>query len=230
MAPIPTISEITLATLFAYLLGAIPVAWLTARAKGVDIFKVGSGQAGSTNVWRHVGRLEAAVVFFTDSTKGLASMLVARAIGLHSEFLLVPAFATVLAHWKSPWTRFKGGDGVATLTGIGIGYAPHALAIPYFVVAAFTLGLNRRFAHPALWGAVVGYITFLVVSFAVPAVGMTPVETFGFTGLGVAILLHSVIYHKRHLGRPDEEEAGEGEAAARAADEPEAPPLRESRA
>jgi glycerol-3-phosphate acyltransferase PlsY len=196
MAPTPSFPEIALAAALAYLLGSIPTAYLCGRAKGVDIFKVGSGQAGTTNVWREVSRKAAAVTFFTDFAKGLGALLVARAIGLHSEFLLVPALATVLAHWNSPWTRFKGGDGIAPLTGIGIGFAPHLIALPYAIIMVFTLVWNKRLNHPALWGAVIGYIAILVMAF-VPATRTTPVEALGFTGLGVLIVIHSIVFRRR---------------------------------
>jgi glycerol-3-phosphate acyltransferase PlsY len=196
MAPTPSFPDIALAAALAYLLGSIPAAYLCGRVKGIDIFKVGSGQAGSTNVWREVSRKAAALTFFTDFAKGLAALLVARALGLHSEFLLIPAFATVLAHWNSPWTHFKGGDGIAPFTGVGIGFAPHLIAIPYALILVITLAWNKRLNHPALWGAVIGYIAILGMAF-VPATRTTPVEALGFTGLGALIVLHSVVFRRR---------------------------------
>lgn len=249
MAATPSLPEIALAAALAYLLGSIPSAYLCGRVKGIDIFKVGSGQAGATNVWREVGRWLSAVTFFTDSTKGLAALLVARALGLHSEFLLIPALATILAHWNSPWTRFKGGDGIAPLTGIGIGFAPHLIAIPYALILAFTLLWNKRLNHPALWGAVIGYLAILGMAF-VPATRTSPVEAIGFTGLGVLIVLHSVVFRRRRrrkvlellaaevasevaqdanriLEHPDKPDASESPTPS---EEGDAPPFSESRA
>ena len=50
-----------------YLLGALPFAYVVARAKGVDIFKVGSGNAGATNVRRVLGPGPGALVLFLDA-------------------------------------------------------------------------------------------------------------------------------------------------------------------
>jgi glycerol-3-phosphate acyltransferase PlsY len=200
MSPTPSLPDILAATGIAYLVGSIPIAFLVARVQGIDIYRVGTGQAGTTNVWREVGRWSAAVVFFSDSAKGLGAMLAARALGLHSEFLLVPAFAVVLAHWNSPWAGFRGGDGVAPLTGIGLGYAPAALGVPYAVVAVASPLLIGRVRHPTMWSAIAAYIVFLGVSF-VPAMRLSPVETIGFTGLGVAILVHSYVYRRRRKGK-----------------------------
>ena len=196
MAPSPTFSEIALASFFAYLLGSIPTAWLVARSKGIDIFRVGSGQAGATNVWREVSRGHSAIVFFTDWGKGLGAMLVARAVGLHSEFLIIPAFFAVAAHWNSPWTKFRGGDGVSTLTGIGIGFAPLLISLPYALILVITLGWNKRLNHPALWGAAIGYLAIIAMAF-VPATRTTPIELAGFVGLGAVIILHSLVFRRR---------------------------------
>ncbi len=184
----------------AYLLGSIPTAYIAARTQGVNIFKTGSGQAGSTNLWREVSKPLAAAVFIIDSLRGLAALLAARALGLHSEFLIIPAVASVLAAWNSPWVKFRGGDGVALLTGIGIGYSPAALAVPYAIAAAIMLGWNKRFKHPTLWGALGGYITYLVISF-IPEARLTVAETMGFTGLGFAIMVHSYVYKRRRKGK-----------------------------
>ncbi len=245
----PTISDISIATGVAYLLGSIPAAYIAGRIKGVDIFKVGSGQAGTTNVWREVSRLLAAPVFLIDSGKGLVALLAARSFGLHSELLLIPAFAVILAHWNSPWTKFKGGDGIAPLTGIGIGFAPHLIALPYVLITVITVVWNKRLNHPALWGAAIGYVAILAMAL-VPATRTTPVEALGFTGLGTIIVLHSVIFRRRRRKKVlellaaevagevaqdandilDQPGAARESGAAHDADDPDAPPLKRSRA
>jgi acyl phosphate:glycerol-3-phosphate acyltransferase len=200
MNPTPSIADIAAAAGLAYLIGSIPTAYIAARTKGVNIFKVGSGQAGTTNLWREVSKPLASVVFIVDSLRGLAALLVARALGLHSEFLIIPALAAVLAAWNSPWVKFRGGDGVAMLTGVGIGYSPAALAVPYVIAGAIMVTWNKRFKHPTLWGALGGYISYLAISF-IPAARLTVPETMGFTGLGLAIMVHSYVYKRRRKGK-----------------------------
>ena len=51
---------------FAYLLGSVPFGLLIARAHGVDLRKVGSGNIGATNAARHVGRLAGILCFALD--------------------------------------------------------------------------------------------------------------------------------------------------------------------
>ena len=116
-----TIANMAIAAIAGYTLGALPVAYIAGRTRGINVFEVGSRQAGATNVFRAVSRKLGILVFLADSTKGLIAVLIGHSLGLDSGYLLIPAVAAVMGHWNSPFTRFKGGDGVSTLTGIGIG-------------------------------------------------------------------------------------------------------------
>ena len=199
-----TIANMAVAAVAGYTLGALPVAYIAGRMNGVNVFEVGSRQAGATNVFREVSRKSGAAVFVADSLKGLIAIIISRELGLAGGFLLIPAVAAVLGHWNSPFTRFKGGDGVSTLTGIGIGLIPYGVVLPYAVVAVISLGGRTKFAHPSLWGAILGYITLMVIVFVpfryansilTPDVNL--VVVVGAIGLGLAILVHSMVYHLR---------------------------------
>ena len=67
-------SEVTLFTYLlagtiAFGLGSIPVAYTVGRLNGVNVFKVGSRQAGATNVWRQVSRKHGFIVTLIDWAK-----------------------------------------------------------------------------------------------------------------------------------------------------------------
>ena len=57
--------------IIGYLLGSIPFGVIVAKRNGVDIFSVGSGNPGATNVLRSVGKPAGYLVFFLDFLKGL---------------------------------------------------------------------------------------------------------------------------------------------------------------
>src|SRR6266436_9358912 len=68
-----------LTALAAYLLGSIPTGFLVAKAKGVDIRTVGSGNIGATNVFRYLGKPAGIFVLLADGLKGwVAVVLVTR--------------------------------------------------------------------------------------------------------------------------------------------------------
>jgi glycerol-3-phosphate acyltransferase PlsY len=121
-----------LLALASYLLGAIPFAYLIARARGVDIRKVGSGNVGATNVFRAVGKGWGVLTFALDALKGfvpafcfpgLAVAAGASATARSAAAVLFTALA-VIGHTWPAYLRFRGGKGVATASGALLGLAP----------------------------------------------------------------------------------------------------------
>ena len=117
----------------AYLLGAIPFGLLIARANGVDIRAVGSGNIGATNVFRAMGKGWGILAFSCDALKGFISASVfpllaktLRAFDGGAVLPLVCACLAIAGHNWPVYLRFKGGKGVATSAGALIGLAPMA--------------------------------------------------------------------------------------------------------
>jgi glycerol-3-phosphate acyltransferase PlsY len=119
--------------LFAYLFGTVPYGLLIARAKGIDILKVGSGNIGATNVTRALGSKLGFLVFGLDVLKGLVPGLVTKAVIKEPFWSIEPtawAFlmgvVAILGHMFSPWMGFKGGKGISTGLGATLGAIPGA--------------------------------------------------------------------------------------------------------
>lgn len=125
-------TSILIAAAIGYVLGALPFGYLVARAKGVDIFTVGSGNPGATNVRRVLGRGPGNLVFALDVLKGAlatgwpwldAAFNARRHTGGFfitvdpTAFMIAGLVGAVLGHSFSCFTRFKGGKGVATGAG-----------------------------------------------------------------------------------------------------------------
>ena len=108
----------------AYFLGALAPALWMARLHGVDIFKVGSGNPGMTNVWRTLGWKPALPVALLDAGKGyLAVWLAIRLTGSPAWGLACGVIA-VLGHSFTCFARFRGGKGVLTTFGVFLYFAP----------------------------------------------------------------------------------------------------------
>lgn len=119
--------------IIGYLLGSIPFGVIVAKRNGVDIFSVGSGNPGATNVLRSVGKPAGYLVFFLDFLKGL----------LATTWFLFPLVSfsgdaslglwglpgAVLGHTYPIFTRFRGGKGVASTMGGLLGVMPGCLII-----------------------------------------------------------------------------------------------------
>jgi len=124
----------------AYLLGSLPTGYLVARARGLDIRAVGSGNIGATNVFRSLGPPAGTFVLMVDGLKGwLACVALAgwihRLFGADpglpaSESLRVVAGITaVLGHNYTCWLHFRGGKGIATSAGVLAALVPYALLV-----------------------------------------------------------------------------------------------------
>jgi glycerol-3-phosphate acyltransferase PlsY len=131
-----------LAALVAYLIGAVPIGWLVARAFGVaDIRRHGSGTIGATNVLRTLGRWPAIVTLLGDVIKGYVAVVAGRALG--DGDVTATSLATAAAVVGNCWSvflRFRGGKGVATGLGALLRSAPLATlaALPVFVAVVAT--------------------------------------------------------------------------------------------
>lgn len=105
----------------SYLVGSIPVAHLVARSKGVDLSTVGSGNYGTSNVFRQVGKWSGVFVFFADCAKMGVVLLALKAVGFPLWGQSLAALAVIAGDDWPVFAGFRGGRGMAvTLTGAGI--------------------------------------------------------------------------------------------------------------
>jgi glycerol-3-phosphate acyltransferase PlsY len=118
----------------AYLLGSIPFSYLVARARGVDLRKVGSGNVGGANVWRTSGFAPFVIAVALDMLKGCGPTLAALRLLPGRPFAVVlVGVAAILGHTFPIFLNFKGGKAVATSTGVLLATAP--LLVPFGVAA-----------------------------------------------------------------------------------------------
>ena len=104
--------------ILAFLIGSIPTGYLLNKYFGHgDIRKVGSGNIGATNVLRHSGKLLGLMTLLIDIGKGFL-VLVWLCGSYPSEEIFIFGSLVVLGHIFSPWLKFKGGKGVATMLGV----------------------------------------------------------------------------------------------------------------
>ena len=126
----------------AYLLGNISTSYIVAkRLAGVDIRTQGSGNAGSTNVLRTLGKKAGALTFIGDVLKGLIAVLIARFIAYGANLddttcAYLAVVAVVLGHNYPVFLGFKGGKGVATSLGSMLGMNPLValLCLGFFII------------------------------------------------------------------------------------------------
>jgi glycerol-3-phosphate acyltransferase PlsY len=117
--------------ILSYLLGSIVGGLLVGRLRGgVDIRRLGSGNAGGTNALRTQGKAFAFWVMFIDIGKGWLATRVVAPFHASQPYGWVAAacgIAVMLGHVYPLWYGFRGGKGVATLVGAALGLDPWLL-------------------------------------------------------------------------------------------------------
>ena len=183
------------AIIIAYVLGALPIAVLISRRAGVDIFDVGTGLAGASNVKRYVGKYRGLTVGVLDLVKGLASLIVGTFLGIDDAWIVLPALAAIMGHWNSVFTGFRGGDGLAILGGIMIGMFPEFGFGVIGVLVGVLVALGaQRLPYTSLLSVVLGYAT--VAALVANSNGDLRMA-LGLGGLSTLVLARAALGHLR---------------------------------
>jgi glycerol-3-phosphate acyltransferase PlsY len=153
----------------AYLIGSVDFGVIVPRLMGRDIYAEGSGNPGTSNVFRTVGKKAAAVVLLGDSLKGLAAAALG-ALWISSPVGFACGFAAVVGHCFPIWHRLQGGRGVATAVGAVVWLEP---------IWGLILALG--------WGGVVATTkTASIASLAAMVLYVPGYLLFGSRGIGLA--------------------------------------------
>jgi acyl phosphate:glycerol-3-phosphate acyltransferase len=149
-----------LALIFAYLIGSVDFGVIVPRLMGIDIYEHGSGNPGTSNVLRTLGKRPAALVLLGDLLNGMA----AAAIGdlwLGTAVGFACGLAAVVGHVLPVWHRFRGGRGVATGIGAAVWLTPAAGLI--IAVAWAVIVLTTRTASIASLAAMAAFVPLLAL-------------------------------------------------------------------
>jgi glycerol-3-phosphate acyltransferase PlsY len=192
-----SLTDILLTTslmLAAYLIGSIPFSYLVARARGVDLHKVGSGNIGGANVWRACGFGPFLVAAACDILKGMLPTLAAlQLLPGHPGAVILVGVAAILGHTFSLFLRFKGGKAVATSGGVLLAVFP--LLIPFGAVAWLLAFLITRMSSvSSLTAAVVE----LIIGTALFLMGQMPLAYAVFIW---AMVVFIVYLHRENIQR-----------------------------
>lgn len=202
------------AIVIAYLVGAIPFGPIIARLHGKDLRTVGSGNIGATNLARACGRKWGYVCFALDVLKGLVPMVAARiAAGSILEtgnaavgpgffgLWLAVGIAAILGHVFPIYLKFKGGKGVSTSFGVGLGLWP------YFTIAAVVAllvwvacALTWRYVSLASICASISFPITLAIAIAVKQ-NWDAANLWPLLIAAIAIPILVIVLHRKNIER-----------------------------
>ena len=197
-----TVTLLFLAAILSYILGSIPTGYMAGKLlKGVDLRNVGSGNLGTTNVYRSLGWAPALLVFAVDVLKGLLPVVFLPGLVIKSgadDFVLVYqillGLMAIAGHVWSVFLSFKGGKGVGTAFGVFLGVAPSASLLSLAVWA--TVVLASGIVSLASLSAAVSFPIFLLFTRSEIFGREMPLLIFGSL---IAILV--IITHRSNILR-----------------------------
>lgn len=183
--------EYIIIAIIAYLIGSINFSILISKKKaGYDIRQKGSGNAGTTNMLRNLGKKYAAITLICDVLKGVVvigiAIIAGNILGDTNKALLVQiaGVAVVIGHTFPIFFGFKGGKGVATSLGILL-MTNWQLGLICLVFALVLMALTRVVSMGSIAAAILYPILTLFVGG-----GHYIVES---SGLGNGYFIYSVI-------------------------------------
>ncbi len=206
--------RVFLVVLVSYLLGAIPVAYLIARLSSVNIFEVGSGNMGTTNVIRAVGPRMGILVLLLDALKSVTAIVLAQRT-MPQDIHLATVISASLAILGHNWSVFayavtgklRGGKGAAPAFGTTLMIAPIWLVVLSVLTGVLVLIRTRYMSLGVL----------VIVSILSPGIlicsifsltGLTPVYTI-YVAVVTGMILYRFRENMRRLAAGTERRVGE---------------------
>lgn len=192
---------IILTLIGAYLLGSIPTSvWYGIGYFGVDVRKMGSGNAGATNTFRVLGKRAGTVVMLIDVLKGWTATSLAPLLfysGAITENHVLPykilfGIIAIVGHIFPVFVKFKGGKGVATLLGMVLAIHPE-LALVCITIFILTLILSQYVSLSSILATLAFPVLSLLGLFGPP----DPL----LVGFGFAMFLLVVVTHQKNIVR-----------------------------
>ena len=189
-----------LVAVIAYAIGSVNFSIIFSKKfAGFDVREKGSGNAGTTNMLRSVGKGAAALTLICDILKGVGAVLVAFIIGKVSKhtspeiLIQIAGFFAVVGHTFPVYFGFKGGKGVATALGILL-LTNWQIGLICLVFAILVMALTRMVSL----GSVMAAVLF-------PVLTMFITENYLVNGkyvvFGIAMAVLVIFNHRSNLKR-----------------------------
>nr|WP_288722599.1 glycerol-3-phosphate 1-O-acyltransferase PlsY [uncultured Sellimonas sp.] len=189
-----------------YIFGLFQTGYIYGKLHHVDIRKMGSGNAGSTNALRTLGIKAGAVTFFGDCFKCIFAVLIARLIFGNTKGDILPLLSmyaglgAVLGHNFPFYMKFKGGKGIAAMAGLlaattNIWICLIALAVFVTIVAA------TKYVSVGSIAVVIIFFSGVVVRGQIGDYGMEGAPLYEMYAVAGFLALMAIWKHRANIGR-----------------------------
>ena len=192
--------KLILTLVIGYLLGSISTGVIVSRVFGhQDIRSEGSGNSGTTNMLRVMGKKYALLTFAGDLLKGIVAVLIGKAWLGTQAGEIVGAFGAILGHNFPFYLQFKGGKGIAATAGLILAFHwPFLIvAIPVFCILFFT----THYVSVGSLAVYIGFITELIVLGQKGYFGMSQPALLEMYAVGIFLMIMAFVRHKENIKR-----------------------------
>lgn len=187
-----------LGLILAYLLGSIPTGlWIGQIFFKKNLREYGSGNTGTTNTFRILGKTAGTVTFVFDFLKGTLATLLPLLLHINGISPMIFGLLAVLGHTFPIFAEFKGGKAVATSAGVVLGFSP--LFFSYLIII---------FIATLYLGSMISLASIVVAGFAIISVLIFPLlgiilPSYDLLFTLIIILLASIILirHRDNMER-----------------------------
>ena len=187
-----------LGLILAYLLGSIPTGlWIGQIFFKKNLREYGSGNTGTTNTFRILGKTAGTVTFAIDFLKGTLATLLPLFLHINGISPMIFGLIAVLGHTFPIFAEFKGGKAVATSAGVVLGFSP--LFFSYRIIS---------FIVTLYLGSMISLASIVVAGFAIISVLIFPLlgiilPSYDLLFTLIIILLASIILirHRDNMER-----------------------------
>ena len=184
--------------ILAYLLGSIPTGlWIGQLFFKKNLREYGSGNTGTTNTFRILGKTAGTVTFAIDFFKGTLATLLPLLLHINGISPMIFGLLAVLGHTFPIFAEFKGGKAVATSAGVVLGFSP-AFFVYLIGIFASILYLGSMISLASVLSAVIAILSALLF----PLVGfILPSYDLFFTLIIIALALIIILRHRDNMVR-----------------------------
>lgn len=188
-----------------YLFGLFQTSYIYGRMHGIDIRKHGSGNAGTTNTLRVLGKKAGAIVLFCDIIKTGLAMVLVRVLFKNSYGDILPLLSlyagagAVLGHNFPFYLHFKGGKGIACTAGLIIFFHPYMI-LPQIITFFGTFLLTHYVSLGSLLVEIV-LVAEMVIFGQMGILGMTQPALNELYIVTVLLAMLGFWEHRANIGR-----------------------------
>ena len=194
-----------LCIVIGYCFGLIQTAYLYGKAHGIDIREHGSGNSGTTNALRVLGKKAGLIVFAGDLFKAVAACVIARIVGtmffpdILYPMILWTGLGVVVGHNFPFYMNFRGGKGIAATAGLIL-----SMSWQMTLLGILVFGGTVALTHYVSLGSLLVYISFLIelIGFGQSGMfGMTQRYLNEMYGVAAVLMVLAFWMHRANIVR-----------------------------